>query len=724
MSKASSKETEKVKKDEVERLKAELQGMEILLQQNAALEKEVERLNLELDEATAGVQKKGYLYKWREREIYYAAKWGLRYFILQGNKISYYANEHDNRPRRTIDLSNCYIRDEGRKKGHHIFSVYLGSTTPAEGENPLDSSLLLRLSSESSAEASQWIDMLEQGCVLKDGSFPPLNTPSVSFVSEPTQTSDSALNRKPYVDPCDDPTPVSIDSSEIAGEWGHPHIVNSSDDLSTLAEEVRPTSSLPSVMLRRVQSSTKVLQKSQSRQTFARRILSTRAPLEGPGTPTHSPAKRTKAKGIHKSFPAFKPMHVQAQTSPLSPDLSKVDINFRGFFNLGVIILLISHLELIINNLMRYGFKASIPFVFVRLTTFSAEFSLPAESLHYPLLALATWATSVLISFLTEKVAAAFQVNERLILAANFLFGTINIVGPCALVWYGNASPAANMLYLLQAVVVWMKLVSYAHANRGLRRSSRKIKKADLDASVAAAASGVSISAPAAVSRQSSADDLYADNNAKPYSDQMALMLAECKDLQPPFLLYPQNISLSNLLYFMIAPTLCYQLNYPRTPSIRWSKVLFLVMRMLFVAVILIFAVEQYITPTLETVLQPMEERDVLMVVERLLKLSIPNTYVWLLGFYFFFHLWLNFLAEITRFGDRLFYKEWWNARTIDEYWYDLLFYLPFLNPARLTSILIILSICSFLSGVLGTCRCITGLPDIYVSKVFHTWLF
>jgi len=104
--------------------------MEILLQQNAALEKEVERLNMELDEATAGVQKKGYLYKWREREIYYAAKWGLRYFILQGNKISYFANEHDNRPRRTIDLSNCYIRDEGRKKGHHIFSVYLGSTTP------------------------------------------------------------------------------------------------------------------------------------------------------------------------------------------------------------------------------------------------------------------------------------------------------------------------------------------------------------------------------------------------------------------------------------------------------------------------------------------------------------------------------------------------------------------------------------------------------------------
>jgi diacylglycerol O-acyltransferase-1 len=243
-------------------------------------------------------------------------------------------------------------------------------------------------------------------------------------------------------------------------------------------------------------------------------------------------------------------------------------------------------------------------------------------------------------------------------------------------VWFGNASPGANMLYLLQAVVVWMKLISYAHANRGLRRSSRKVKKIDMEDSKAAAASASSGSSgssmppsPAAVSRQSSVDDLYSDNNAKPYNDQVALLLAECKDLEAPFLMYPQNITTLNLLYFMVAPTLCYQLNYPRTPSIRWMKVLFILLRMLFVAVIIIFAVEQYITPTLETVLAPMEERDVLMVIERLLKLSIPNTYVWLLGFYLYFHLWMNLLAELTRFGDRLFYKEWWNARTIDEYW-------------------------------------------------------
>ena len=58
-----------------------------------------------------------------------------------------------------------------------------------------------------------------------------------------------------------------------------------------------------------------------------------------------------------------------------------------------------------------------------------------------------------------------------------------------------------------------------------------------------------------------------------------------------------------------------------------------------------------------------------LVLLERVLKLSIPTLYVWLCGFYCLFHLWLNILAELTRFGDRQFYKSWWNASTIDEYW-------------------------------------------------------
>lgn len=54
---------------------------------------------------------------------------------------------------------------------------------------------------------------------------------------------------------------------------------------------------------------------------------------------------------------------------------------------------------------------------------------------------------------------------------------------------------------------------------------------------------------------------------------------------------------------------------------------------------------------------------------ERLAKLSIPNVGAWILMFYANFHCWLNFIAELTCFADRVFYKEWWNSLYIDEYW-------------------------------------------------------
>jgi len=50
---------------------------------------------------------------------------------------------------------------------------------------------------------------------------------------------------------------------------------------------------------------------------------------------------------------------------------------------------------------------------------------------------------------------------------------------------------------------------------------------------------------------------------------------------------------------------------------------------------------------------------------QRILKLAVPNLFVWILGFYAFFHLYLNILAELLRFDDRLFYKDWWNCTTV-----------------------------------------------------------
>lgn len=58
-----------------------------------------------------------------------------------------------------------------------------------------------------------------------------------------------------------------------------------------------------------------------------------------------------------------------------------------------------------------------------------------------------------------------------------------------------------------------------------------------------------------------------------------------------------------------------------------------------------------------------------LEIINRHLRLSVPNTIAWIAGFYGVFHLWFNILGEVLYFGDRNFYKDWWNCRSIEEYW-------------------------------------------------------
>lgn len=195
------------------------------------------------------------------------------------------------------------------------------------------------------------------------------------------------------------------------------------------------------------------------------------------------------------------------------------------------------------------------------------------------------------------------------------------------------------MIYLFQSVVIWMKLISYAHVNTDLRGCWRLSKM------------------------ESESND---STNAKPKFDNI---LSEIQGLEPPYLSYPQNLTISNLLYFIVAPTLCYQINYPRSPKIRWEYIATIILRIFGVSGLSIFVIEQYIKPTLLSSVVAMRNKNALEIFMRLLKLSIPSTYVWLLGFYLYFHLWLNLLAELTRFGDREFYRDWWNARTVEIYW-------------------------------------------------------
>ena len=99
---------------------------------------------------------------------------------------------------------------------------------------------------------------------------------------------------------------------------------------------------------------------------------------------------------------------------------------------------------------------------------------------------------------------------------------------------------------------------------------------------------------------------------------------------------------------------------------------LWLLKRFAELAVVLsamLLLVTQFVAPTVRGTLEPFERLDVASLVERLMALAIPTLFVWILMFVALFELWLSIVAEVTRFGDRLFYRDWWNARKFDDYW-------------------------------------------------------
>ncbi|XP_020609735.1 diacylglycerol O-acyltransferase 1-like [Orbicella faveolata] len=77
----------------------------------------------------------------------------------------------------------------------------------------------------------------------------------------------------------------------------------------------------------------------------------------------------------------------------------------------------------------------------------------------------------------------------------------------------------------------------------------------------------------------------------------------------------------------------------------------------------------KWIVPTVKNSWKPIQEMDLGRGLERVMKLAVPNHLIWLLCFYAFFHSGLNVTAEVLKFGDRTFYKDWWNSPNVAYFW-------------------------------------------------------
>lgn len=132
---------------------------------------------------------------------------------------------------------------------------------------------------------------------------------------------------------------------------------------------------------------------------------------------------------------------------------------------------------------------------------------------------------------------------------------------------------------------------------------------------------------------------------------------------------YPQNTTIPNMLYFWLAPTLCYQVTYPKCLCIRKMFVVKRLAEAVAALAMMYLLIQQYAVPTARNAIRPLNELNYAAIMERVLKMSVPCLYIWLLGFYAFFHAIFNVTGELMYFADRTFYRDWWNANSLAEYW-------------------------------------------------------
>ncbi|XP_058809626.1 sterol O-acyltransferase 1 [Phymastichus coffea] len=127
---------------------------------------------------------------------------------------------------------------------------------------------------------------------------------------------------------------------------------------------------------------------------------------------------------------------------------------------------------------------------------------------------------------------------------------------------------------------------------------------------------------------------------------------------------YPQ---FSKFLYFMFAPTFIYRDEYPRTKSIRWKVVMWNVAEILMIVFYVAFILERFIIPPFEKYGPRIFE--IQFVVLTVFSSMLPAIVMFLFGFYCILHACQNAMAELLRFADRQFYKDWWNCTSFSAFY-------------------------------------------------------
>uniref|UniRef100_A0A8C1XTH6 O-acyltransferase n=1 Tax=Cyprinus carpio TaxID=7962 RepID=A0A8C1XTH6_CYPCA len=280
--------------------------------------------------------------------------------------------------------------------------------------------------------------------------------------------------------------------------------------------------------------------------------------------------------------------------------------NYRGILNWCVVMLVLSNARLVLENLIKYGILVD-----------------PIQIISLFLKDPYSWPALCLIIVSNVFIMAALYIERKLSVGTisectgTFLhcinLAALLFVPAATVLSVSSMTPVGGVMALGVFTVLFLKLYSYRDVNKWCRESRR---------------------AKARTLSRSHSCDHYRTNTA-------------C-------------LITVNIYYFIFVPTLCYELNFPRSPRIRKRFLLRRLLEMLFLMQLMIGLIQQWMVPTIQNSMKPFQVES---------HFNVPNHFIWLIFFYWYFHSSMNFVAELMQFGDREFYRDWWNSETIPYFW-------------------------------------------------------
>jgi len=333
--------------------------------------------------------------------------------------------------------------------------------------------------------------------------------------------------------------------------------------------------------------------------------------------------------------------------------------NFRGFFVLFWVGLAIMVITAVLRNLRNTGNLLS----FKQWPLFTENIW---ELAIIDLLMCTSTAVDIPLHILYKKSQGIMRWNAGGMLVQSFVQAgwlAVWISWPFVRDWTWTA----QVFFTLHTLALFMKMHSYAFYNGHLSTTLDRLKELDQP-----------------VGPNTPMDTAVRYPTARTGPHEIRELTEEEHDNLPPVLqlredlameltsplgnvTYPENLTMANFFDYLLCPTLCYELEYPRTPQRSYLELFWKTLAVFGCIFLMTVTSEEFIIPVLDESQARLQETrnfvdSALIFAETVSRLLFPFMITFLLVFLVIFEYVLGAFAEITRFADRQFYSDWWNS--------------------------------------------------------------